>query len=285
MNLKSILDKKIFVTGHSGFIGSHIIKKLPKSCIVNSSHRVNLLNRKSLLKLKRADIVIHVAGRTPYKNKNSLVDYYDNNFLATLNVLEYCIKKRVKKLIYVSTYVYGNHPQYHSINEDHPVNPHTPYTESKYLGERLCKSYSDNYDLQVIILRPFNIFGKSATLGSIISNLINALKTGREITIINKNSKRDFLFVDDFVDAVIKILDLDVRFEIFNVGSGISYSFIEIMQKMEQITGKKFHANYTDNKSEFINEIRADITKIKKHINWNPVINLEKGLRILLEAK
>lgn len=282
MNAETDFGKKIFVTGSFGFIGSHIIRKLTESHITNSSCSIDLLNRKELLELDPADAVIHAAGRTPYRNNKSLVDYYDNNVVATLNVLEYCIKKKIKKLIYLSTYVYGL-PQQCPINEEHPITPHTPYTESKYLAERLCKSYCDNYDLKVIVLRPFSIFGESAPKGSLIANLIRSIKTEKKIQIINKDSKRDFLFIDDFVDLVITMLDYDSKFDIFNVGSGKSYSFEEILRLIEKMTNKRFEVEYIENKSEIINEIRADISKITSSTNWKPKINLEKGLRILLK--
>jgi len=149
----------IFVTGSSGFIGRKIIEKLPKSEVLtdsDNSKRIDLQNIKEVLNIDSADIVIHLGGKTP-KKELKWSDYFSNNISGTLNVLEYCIKKKVKKLIYVSSYVYGN-PKYCPIDENHPVNPHNAYSESKYLGERLCKFYCDRTELNLTILRPFNIF-------------------------------------------------------------------------------------------------------------------------------
>jgi len=275
----------IFVTGSLGFIGRKIIEKLPKSGVLtdsDNSKRIDLRNIKEVLKIDSADVVIHLGGKIP-KKELSWNDYFDNNVSGTLNVLEYCIRKKVKKLIYVSSYVYGN-PEYCPIDENHPVNPHSAYNESKYLAERLCKFYCDRTELNLTILRPFNIFGESMNEGFLLTNLINAVKTGKKITIVNKNSKRDFLYIDDFVDLILKIKDYNCKFEIFNVGTGISFSFNDIIKKIEYITSKKLNLNYLEDDKTFIGNIQADISKIKEKLNWKPKIEFEEGLKKMLKV-
>ena len=275
----------IFVTGSSGFIGRKIIEKLPKSQVLTdsiNSKRIDLRNIKQVLKIDSADVVIHLGAKTP-KKELKWNDYFDNNVSGTLNVLEYCIKKKIKKLIYVSSYVYGN-PEYWPIDENHPVNPHNAYTESKYLGERLCKFYCERTELNLTILRPFNIFGESMNKDFLLTNLINAVKTNEKITIVNKNSKRDFLYIDDFVDLILKIKDYNCKFEIFNVGTGISFSFNDIIKKIEYITSKKLNLDYLEDDKTFIGNIQADISKIKEKLNWKPKIEFEEGLKKMLKV-
>ena len=270
---------KILVTGSNGFIGRQVIKRLNKSEVISDSintKRINLQNLEEVMKLNRSDIVIHLGGKT--QKELDWNDYFINNVIGTLNILEYCIRKNVKKIIFVSTYVYGN-PKYSPVDEKHVINPHDTYTKSKYLAEKLCELYSKNFDLNVTILRPFNIFGKTLPNGFLISNLLKSVKTDEKITIVNKNSKRDFLFVDDFVDVILNIKDYDFKFEIFNIGSGISYSFNEIIKKIEKITSKKINLDYKNNKKIFIKEIKADTTKINKKINWKPKIKFDEGLQ------
>jgi UDP-glucose 4-epimerase len=229
--------EKILVTGSKGFIGKNLIKKLCKSQIIsdlNNFKRIDLNDEKQVMNLDAADIVIHLAGKIPEKDFEQK-KYFENNILITRNILKYCIKKKIKKIIYVSSYVYGK-PEYSPIDENHPINPHTIYSKSKYEGEKLCKFYSDNSDLNVTILRPFNIFGESMKKGFFISNLINSIKTGEKITIINKDSKRDFLYIDDFVELIFEIKNYDYKFEIFNIGTNRSYSFLEIIKKVEKIS-------------------------------------------------
>ena len=276
---------KILVTGSSGFIGKKIVKRLDRSELItdsNNSERIDLQNRDQVMKLDSADMVIHLGGKTP-QNELKWSEYFDNNVIGTLNILEYCIQKKVKKMIYVSSYVYGN-PKYCPIDENHPINPHNAYTESKYLGERLCEFYCNRSDLNLIILRPFNIFGESMREGFLITNLINSVKTGKKLTIVNKNSKRDFLHVDDFVDLIVKLIDYDFKFEVFNVGAGISYSFEDIIKKIERITSQKINADYEENKEIFIDEITSDISKIKNKTNWQPRIKFDEGLEKMLKS-
>jgi len=275
---------KILVTGSSGFIGKKIIERLDKLKVIkdsNNSEHINLQNREQVMKLDSADTVIHLAGKTPQK-KLKWSEYFDNNVIGTLNILEYCIQKKVKKMIYVSSYVYGN-PKYFPIDENHPINPHNAYTESKYIGEKLCEFYSNRFDLNMIILRPFNIFGESMREGFLITNLINSLKTDKKLTIINKNSKRDFLHVDDFVDLILKLTDYDFKFEVFNIGAGRSYSFEYIIKKIEKITSQKINIDYEENKEIFIDNIVSDISKIKNKINWQPKIKFDEGLEKMLK--
>lgn len=276
---------KILVTGSSGFIGKEIVKRLDKSKVItdsNNSERIDLQNREQVMKLDSAEMVIHLGGKTPQKELK-WSGYFDNNVIGTLNVLEYCIQKKVKKMIYVSSYVYGN-PKYCPVDENHPINPHNAYTESKYLGERLCEFYCNRSDLNLIILRPFNIFGESMREGFLISNLINSVKTGKKLTIVNKNSKRDFLYVDDFVDLIVKLIDYDFKFEVFNVGAGKSYSFEDIIEKIEKITSQKINADYEENKEIFIEDITSDISKIKNKIKWQPRIKFDEGLEKMLKS-
>ena len=269
---------KILVTGHKGFIGSHLINSLKNCEIVTDSingKRVNLQNLEEVMKIESVDTVIHLASKT--KKGLNWNEYYENNVKGTLNILKYCVKNNIKKIIFVSSYVYGQ-PKYYPIDEQHPVSPHNLYTKSKFLAEELCRSYSEKFNLNIIILRPFNIFGKSVGTDYLISNLIESIDTKKIITITNKNSKRDFLHVDDFINIIIKIKDYDCKFEIFNVGSGVSYSFNEIIKIIEDITSKKLNLKYENNEKIFIQDIIADISKIKKIIKWSPKLSLQKNI-------
>lgn len=276
---------KILITGSSGFIGAKVAEKLAQSQIITDSDngRIDLRIRDQVMRFDSVDTVIHLGGKTPRDGLN-WNHYFDNNVSGTLNILEYCLQKNVKKIIYVSSYVYGK-PKNCPIDENHPVNPHNAYTESKYLAERLCQSYCNNSELKATILRPFNIFGQFMHEGFLIPNLINAMKTGNKITITNKKSKRDFLHVDDFVDLIIRIKNHNSKFDIFNVGSGESHSFEEIIEKIEKISSKKLNIDYQDDSRSFIDDVRADISKIKNKIGWQPSIKFDDGLQRILESK
>ena len=275
---------KILVTGSAGFIGSNVIKKLSNYEVVtnhNDSGRIDLQNIDQVMKLDSVDTVIHLAGKIPWRELSSN-EFSDNNIKCTQNILEYSGKKNVKKIIYVSSYIYGK-PKYCPVDEDHPVNPHTAYAESKYLAEKECIDYCKRSNLDLIILRPFNVYGESMRSGFLISNLINAVRSGKKLDIVNKDSKRDFLHVDDFVELILKTIDYNSKLEIFNVGSGLSYSFEDIITKIEKISKNKLDIHYDTDKN-FIEDIVADISKIKSKLDWEPRIKIDDGLRKTFES-
>jgi len=277
------MKNSILITGATGFIGKHLVKKIPNYNIAvdQNGKNIDLRIRKEVLKIKRSDIVIHLAGKIPSEKNYSKNIFFEHNFLGTLNILEYCIKKKVKKIIFVSSYVYGN-PKKNPISEKHQIKPHNTYTKSKVLSEELCKIYAEKYKIEIIILRPFNIFGNLQKDNSLISNIIKSIKNNSHITIINKNNKRDYLFIDDLIDAIIKLIDYKCKFEIFNIGSGKSYSFENIVQLFEKENKKKIKRKYKISKKNSIPKIQADISKIKKEIKWSPKYTLVEGIKKII---
>lgn len=280
------MKKTILITGASGFIGKNLIKKIPEyhTPIEKNGKKIDLRNREKVLKIKKVNTVIHLAGKTPYSKKSSNNEIFENNVLGTLNILEYCIARKVEKLIFVSSYIYGN-PKSNPINENHVIQPHNTYAKSKYLSEELCKNYAKKFGIKVIILRPFNLFGDLQKKDFLISNIINSIENNKSIKIINKNNKRDYLLIDDFIDVILKMINYDCKFEIFNVGSGKSYSFNQIIELFEIKSGKKIKRENKISKKNNIAKIQADITKISKKIKWYPKHNFEEGVEEILMGK
>ena len=277
------MKDSILITGATGFIGKHLVKKIPNYNIAvdKNGKNIDLRIRKDVLKIKRSDIVIHLAGKIPSKKNYSKNIFFEHNILGTINILEYCVKNKVKKMIFVSSYVYGI-PEKNPINEKQKVRPHNTYTKSKLLSEELCKSYAKKYKIEMIILRPFNIFGNLQKDDSLISNIIKSIKNNTNIVVVNKNNKRDYLFIDDLIDVIIKLIDYKCKFEIFNIGSGKSYSFEKVIKLFENKTNKKIIRKYEISKKNNISKIQADISKIKKEINWNPKYTLVEGIEKII---
>ena len=117
---------------------------------------------------------------------------------------------------------------------------------------------------------------------NLISNLIKSINTKKTVTITNRTSKRDFLYIDDFIEIILKIKDYDFKFEIFNVGSGISYSFDEVIEIIEKNTSKKLNLEYKNDDQSYIQNITADNSKITKKLDWKPELTFEEGLQKLL---
>ena len=111
---------------------------------------------------------------------------------------------------------------------------------------------------------------------------MNQLVQKKTVTIINRTSKRDFLYIDDFIELILKIKDHDFKYEIFNVGSGISYSFDEIIKIIEKNTLQKLNVEYKNDDQSFIENITANNSKITKILDWEPKLTFEEGLQKLL---
>ena len=185
------------------------------------------------------------------------------------------------KYIFLSSYVYGQ-PQYLPIDINHPTKPHNNYAKIKLKCEKLCKDYKDKYNVNSIILRLFNIYGKGQKKGYIFSDLIKQINN-KKIYLKNVNSKRDFLHVDDMVTLINKILfNNSEKFKILNVGSGKSTSINRIIKIInEQKKDLEFHE--LESKSEdMIKDCYADIKELKDLYNWHPKISIEEGIKKLL---
>jgi UDP-glucose 4-epimerase len=277
---KDNLKPKILITGSSGFIGKHLVKRLSDFQIIEYQHsKKNASYNKR--KNESIDIVIHLSAKTPYGNKKSK-SFLKENFISVLDILDFCVENKVKKIIYCSSYVYGI-PKSSKITEQHVINPHNEYSQSKFWGEQLCEYYHKIYGLDVVILRPFNIYGKDQKEGYLISNIVNSLKNHKKIKVINSESKRDFLYVEDFVELILKLIKIQFKFEIFNVGFGKSYSFKEIIKKCEKISNKKINVSYKKDTSSYIPNIICDNSKIMKKTSWKPTVNIDEGLQKIID--
>jgi UDP-glucose 4-epimerase len=279
---------KILVTGHAGFIGSHIVKKLEsKGTVLTGGKKnepfLNVLEKSQLSRLAEVDTVIHLAAKTSIPNSlSNPYDTYYTNVVGTLNILDYAIKKKIKNIIYVSTYVYG-HPKYIPINENHPLRPHSPYNKSKLISEKLCKFYSEDYALNIVTLRPFYIYGPSHN-SSFVSSSIRKVINNEKVILSSKNTRRDFLFIDDFINLIDKILiNFPKGYHVYNVGYGKSYSLEDILRVIESITNKKIDIQYDSSfRPNDIVESVANIDKVMRKFKWRPTIDIEEGLRLTI---
>ena len=279
---------KILVTGYSGFIGTHLVKKLQNEFTFLTGGKknegpLNVLEKNQLQDFDGVDTLIHLAAKTSIKDSiSNPYDTYYTNMVGTLNILDYAVRKKIKNIIYVSTYVYGN-PEYLPIDESHPVRPHSPYNKSKVISEKLCKYFSEDENLNVVTLRPFYIYGPTMN-SSFISTVIRKVMNNEKIILSRKNTQRDFLFIDDFINLVYKILiDFPVGYHVYNVGYGKSYSLEDILSVIESITNRKIDVQYDSSiRTNDVVEMVADIDKVTTKFKWMPTIDIEQGLRLTI---
>lgn len=278
--------KKILVTGSKGFVGRELLFQMKQKDYelieIGNTKFTNLCDWEVVKKIPKVDVIIHLAAKSfvPDSFKNPL-KFYNNNILSTLNILEKA-KMDNAKVVFLSTYVYGN-PSYLPIDESHKTEPLNPYTQSKLICEDLCSAYFRDFKVPITILRPFNIYGINQNKNFIIPTIISQVNN-KEIKLNSSNTKRDFIFISDIVDVIIKIVDLDSKLlNIYNLGSGQSVSIKEVVEKILKLTGSQANIKVSNKirKGEVIDTI-SDISKIKKDLNWQPKVFIDDGLKLIL---
>lgn len=302
--------ESLLVTGSQGFIGQNLInnEKLNKYnyfCTIHKSYhkkkknlnqkfiKINLLNKKSYKKLPNiCDQIIHLAGdaRTFVDKKNERNQIYHNTKI-TKNLIRYAIKSKCKKIIFLSSvYVYsGNNNKIYRENLN--LCPTEPLGKSKLISEKLICNYAKKYKVKCFILRAFTIYGSNSRKTQflpMIKKKINNVNC-KKIVLKKPQIMRDFLYVDDLLNAIFLCLKKNYKkkINILNVGSGKSISIGLIVKKLINISNKKIKLVYLPSiKSEEDvgdKNHNANIDKIKKVLNWKPQINIRKGLKKFYE--
>ena len=285
--------KRILVTGSRGFVGKNLVEELKRqdadvlTLTDHDGRRIDIRDQQRveaiINKIRNIDIVYHLAAITsvPFSFENPR-ETYDVNVLGTLNILELCRLCNADKIVFASSYVYGQ-PQYLPIDEKHPLQPTNPYARSKILGEELCRAYNTDFGVKCIILRPFNIYGVGQGKNFLIPLIIAQLRYGK-IELKDPEPKRDFIYISDVIDAYIKAGEFNGDFDVFNIGYGKSYSVKEIVDKIIYLYGKDVKVKYSGErrKNEIMDTI-ADIKKAKEKLGWKPSVEIDNGLSNLLK--
>jgi nucleoside-diphosphate-sugar epimerase len=204
--------------------------------------------------------------------------FYKTNVLGTVNILEHC-RKTGSKLIYVSSYMYGT-PQYLPIDELHPVEAASPYNHSKYLAEEACRFYADTFKIPIVIFRPVNIYGPGQNNEFLIPTIINQVFDPEieKIKVMDLRPRRDYLFISDFVEALIRSLPI-TGFNIFNIGTGSSISVKEIITTILKKAGvSKETISSGKERANEIWDMYVDIRKFYEATGWKPEITFEEGI-------
>jgi GDP-4-dehydro-6-deoxy-D-mannose reductase len=276
----------ILVTGATGFIGKHLVPQLH-----NAGHTVVAVNSKSgdiekkstWDSFPKVDMVIHLAGKSfvpaSWVNPGSFITC---NLEGTLGALNYC-REYSAGLIFLSSYLYGN-PILLPIPETSPLEANNPYALSKKLAEDICKFYTKSYGINVTIFRPFNVYGPGQPSDFLIPSIIRQVNNSEVVTVNDLDPKRDYVYVDDLVRAIVKVLDSKQNCDIFNIGSGVSYSVKELIGIIQEIKGTNLPIISAQHrrKDEVMDTI-ADISLVKEKLDWSPKWSLKEGLKKILD--
>lgn len=314
------MTKRILVTGGAGFIGSnfvnYIARHYPEYYITVFDKLTYAGNRNSLPesffargnkqyifteacvtdrdKVSKAiinsDIVIHFAAESHVSNSLAQADeFVATNVFGTMVLCEEIIKYPVKKFILISSSeTYGTALQ-KPMDENHLLNPASPYAASKAGGDRIAYSYYTSFRIPLIILRPFNQYGPYQHIEKVIPKFITSLLQGKDILLENSGVQtRDWLFVEDLCRAIDKVLHLektDIFGEVINIGSGKETSILTIATKIARLLDKNRDEcfQYGRDRMGQVMSHMASMKKAKEILNWEPSIDIDKGLKITVE--
>ncbi len=297
---------KILILGVNGFTGTHFqdyIKKNSLSekflfagagregiCLPNMSFsKIDLLNYEHLEKLiikEHPQYIINLAGTF---NCNDFDLMLQINANISRNICETIIKNKipVKKILFVGSAAEYGHPGHLPITENDAAEPVNFYGLTKLIQTQYVQFYFNNFRLNVNIARTFNVLGKnlpqSLSIGSFIHQIKSA-KDGDDIYVGNINAKRDFLNIEDVIDAYWNILLKGKSGDVYNVCSGRSYSIKEILDFLIEKSGKRLQVSVEDKriKKYDIMDIYGDNSKLKKDTGWKQKIDILDSLSKLI---
>ncbi len=278
--------KKILITGANGFVGRNLIKKINHKeykVIQMSSKDGDLTDINTWKDIEPCNYLIHLAGKTFVPNSWDLpFDFIKNNILSTTNALDYC-KKNNTKLILLSSYMYGN-PSVIPTPEDHKLSVNNPYGLSKLISEEISDFYFKSMKTESTILRVFNLFGPNQPSNFLISQIISQIKNENKITVSSLTPKRDYIYVDDLNNAIMKSLKYSGKYRVFNIGTGISYSVEDIIKIIKKsLNSEAIIENKNISRKMEIIETVADINLAQRELKWRPQYSFEEGIKALIK--
>ena len=298
--------KKILITGGAGFIGSHLVEaliKINKVIIIDDLSTGNMknlekvishknlkfikkeLNSKKLDKyFKNVSTVYHLAAQSDIipsvKNPKK---YFDSNVNATVNLLEYCKKYDVKKIVYAASSSCYGVPKKYPTNENEKIDTRYPYSFTKYIAEQTLLHWGQIYNINIKSLRLFNVFGpRVRTIGhyGAMFGVFLAQKANKfPLTIVGDGKQmRDFTFVSDVVDAFILAGKTKTDKKIFNIGTGkpVSINYVASLISKNKINIPKRPGEP--------DKTHANILLAKKDLKYYPKVKFKDGLKVMLDG-
>jgi UDP-glucose 4-epimerase len=295
------------VTGGAGFIGSHMCDRLLDAgryvrVIDNFSNgsRRNLVQhlnnpRLEILELdlanhrsidgvfKGAERVFHFAALADIvPSIENPVAYFRSNTDGTLNTLEQSAKAGVQRFLYAASSTCYGLPDHFPTQETAELRPKYPYALTKVLGEQLVMHWAEVYKLPAVSLRMFNVYGPrartSGTYGAVFGVFLAQLLAGRPLTIVGDGEQtRDFTYVTDVVDAFLAAAESSVRAQIYNVGSGGTYSINHLIKLLG--AGNVVHIPKRPGEPDCT---WADTGKIERDLGWRALVSFDRGVALML---
>lgn len=302
---------KAVVTGAAGFIGSHICERLIKEkfkvtgidCFTDYySRKIKKNNLQALIKEKNfsffetdmagidlknkladTDYLFHFAAQAGVRTSwgENFNIYTKNNITAVQHLLE-AIKenKNIKKVIFASSSsVYGDTKDL-PVKETAETMPVSPYGVTKLAGEKLFFSYGKNYKIPYIILRLFTVYGPRQRPDMGFYIFISKMLKNKDLPVYSAGkSTRDFTYIDDIINCCLLAAKSRLNGEIFNVGGGNRISLLDVIAKLEKITGIKARLKLSASQKGDVKDTWSDISKARRLLGYRPDSDINYGLK------
>ncbi|MDJ1434804.1 NAD-dependent epimerase/dehydratase family protein [Halostagnicola sp. A-GB9-2] len=298
-------DQTILITGGAGFIGSHLATELVADNDVRildnltTGERSNIPAEARLIEgniqenetiehaTENVDVIFHEAALVSVeKSIENPVESHEINATATLNLLEAARNEDARSVLASSAAIYG-HPKRTPITESDPKEPTSPYGLDKLTLDQYARQYHDLYGLETVALRYFNAYGPGQVAGDysgVISVFIDQALSGEDITVHGDGEQtRDFVFIDDVVQANRKAAMTDAVGEAYNIGTGESITIRKLAELIQDITDTNSDIVHTDARTGDIDHSEASISKARKQLDYDPSVSIREGLEQTIE--
>jgi NDP-hexose 4,6-dehydratase len=309
--------KRVLVTGADGFMGSHLVEELlrQQAKVIaftrsTSTHGTSQIKLKHLgpvaSQLERViagnvaspettriiedaapDVIMHLAAEAYVpRSFEHPEEVFAVNATGTLYVLEAArrLPKLERVVVTSSSEVYGSALGDKPIDENHPLNPTSPYAASKVAADRLAYSYRDTWGMPIAIIRPFNFYGPRHVY-DVIPKFIKLALEGKDLTVYGSGEqRRDFTFVTDTVRGFLLMGSHPQAIgQVVNFGSGVSHSIAHTAERIVALTGSKSRITKDMARLAEVGHLLCDAGRAKQLFGWQPEVDLEQGLERNIE--
>jgi UDP-glucuronate 4-epimerase len=236
---------------------------------------------RSILEREKIEMIIHLAAKAGVRPSiEDPVGYQDVNINGTIVLLEAAKEFGVNKFIFgSSSSVYGNNEKVPFSETDNVDFPISPYAATKKAGELICHSYSHLYDIDVVCLRFFTVYGPRQRPDLAIHKFARLIEAGEPIPVFGDGSmKRDFTYIDDIIDGVVGAVKKCKGYEIYNLGESQPIRLDELIKEIEKALGRKAIINRLPMQPGDVIQTYADVTKAKEKLGYAPATELKTGL-------
>jgi UDP-glucuronate 4-epimerase len=307
--------KTALVTGGAGFIGSSVCKELIRRgfkvicldsfennypVILKQKNISGMLGNTNFLLAKQnindfaaleklfsehtIDYAFHLAARTGVRpSVEDPAAYFQTNVNGTINVLDMCVKHKVKKVIFASSSsVYGSKSAIPFSEEEKALMPDSPYGVSKLAAEHICRIYNAIYGLPITCLRFFTVYGPRGRPDMAPYIFVDKIYKGQPLEVFGDGSSmRDYTFIDDIVQGIMAAFEADFGFEIFNLGNSSPVKLLDFIHVIEDALGKKAELRFRGKQPGDMERTYADIRKAGKLLKFKPAIPIKEGIKQL----